>query len=280
MGVTNYYTVDGQMIGYKDANGRKDFLTDNLGSVTAEIDQTGTNRTFDGRYRPYGNSLWSTGTRGAFGWVGTWGYRSTGLSASTHYIRARHYSQANGSWTTVDPIWPNELAYTFVIGRPTYRIDYSGTSPCQKPSCDCKSECSKLENKHHFCDKKYFPPDTTIGAYAFCCNGKPCYCECDYAKNEKNQILKKCLEAHETAHCPPGCCDSGFTGPCKKRPDRGTECAAQMAEIRCLWDSCPRSTISDECNGADKRRKDLCDNFLSTACHGKIPDGFKEKYCS
>jgi len=66
MGVTNYYTVDDQMIGYKDGGGRKDFLTDALGSVTAEIDQTGTNRTFDGRYKPYGGDLWSSGSKEAF----------------------------------------------------------------------------------------------------------------------------------------------------------------------------------------------------------------------
>ena len=75
MPVTNYYTVDGQMIGYKDAGGRKDFLTDALGSVTAEVDQTGATKTFDGRYKPYGGDLSSSGTRGSYGWVGTWGYR-------------------------------------------------------------------------------------------------------------------------------------------------------------------------------------------------------------
>ena len=126
MGVTNYYTVDGQMIGYKDANGRKDFLTDNLGSVTAEIDQSGTNRTFDGRYRPYGNSLWSTGTRGAFGWVGTWGYRGTGLSTSTHYMRARHYSQVSGRWSSVDPSWPSEPGLVYVNVNPSTHVDPSG----------------------------------------------------------------------------------------------------------------------------------------------------------
>ena len=135
MGVTNYYTIDGQMIGYKDANGRKDFLTDNLGSVTAEIDQTGTNRTFDGRYRPYGNSLWSTGTRGSFGWVGTWGYRGTGLNTSTHYMSARHYSQASGSWTSVDPYWPKESAFPYVNGRVAFEIDPSGTGPFKCERC-------------------------------------------------------------------------------------------------------------------------------------------------
>ena len=70
MAVTNFYTVDDQMIGYKDGGGRKDFLVDTLGSVTVEVDQTGTNRTFDGRYKPYGGALWSTGSVGSSGWIG------------------------------------------------------------------------------------------------------------------------------------------------------------------------------------------------------------------
>ena len=121
-----YYTVDGQMIGYKDAAGRKDFLTDALGSVTAEVDQTGATKTFDGRYKPYGGDLSSTGTRGSYGWIGTWGYRKTGLSAPSHYVRARHYSQTSVNWTTIDPLWPNEIAYSYVRGAPTASSDYQG----------------------------------------------------------------------------------------------------------------------------------------------------------
>ena len=121
-----YYTVDGQMIGYKDAGGRLDFLTDALGSVTAEVDQTGATKTFDGRYKPYGGDLSSTGTRGSYGWVGTWGYRGTGLSASSHYVRARHYSKTSGNWTTIDLLWPEQMPYGYANGRTTRTIDPSG----------------------------------------------------------------------------------------------------------------------------------------------------------
>ena len=121
-----YYTVDGQMIGYKTAAGRKDFLTDALGSVTAEVDQTGATKTFDGRYKPYGGDLSSTGTRGSYGWVGTWGYRGTGLSSSSHYVRARHYSKTSGKWPTIDPLWPSEDAYIYVDGMVLRAIDPSG----------------------------------------------------------------------------------------------------------------------------------------------------------
>ncbi len=129
MPVTNYYTIDGQMIGYKDASGRKDYLTDALGSVTAEVDQTGATKTFDGRYKPYGGDLSSNGTRGSYGWVGGWGYRGTGLSASSHYVRARHYSKSSGMWTTKDRIWPIESAFGYSDSNPVFRADPSGLKP-------------------------------------------------------------------------------------------------------------------------------------------------------
>lgn len=131
-----YYTVDGQMIGYKNAGGRKDFLTDALGSVTAEVDQTGATKTFDGRYKPYGGDLSSTGTRGSYGWVGAWGYRGTGLSASSHYVRARHYSKASGAWCMVDPLWPNQSTYTYSSSMPTSRVDPTGLWNVGFTRCD------------------------------------------------------------------------------------------------------------------------------------------------
>lgn len=122
-----YYTVDGQLIGYKDAAGRKDFLTDVLGSVTGEVDQTGTNRTFNGRYMPYGRALWITGSGGSFGWIGSLGYRSINLKETSHYVRARHYSNVAGQWTSQDLIWPND--YSYVNSRPTASTDPSGLTP-------------------------------------------------------------------------------------------------------------------------------------------------------
>ncbi len=128
MPVTNYYTVDGQIIGYKTAAGRKDFLTDSLGSVTAEVDQTGATKTFDGRFKPYGGDLSSTGTKGSYGWVGSLGYRGTGLSSADHYVRTRHYSKMTGSWTTVDESWPEESAYSYLNGMVSNSVDPTGMS--------------------------------------------------------------------------------------------------------------------------------------------------------
>ncbi len=143
MPVTNYYTVDGQMIGYKDAGGRKDFLTDALGSVTAEVDQSGATKTFDGRYKPYGGDLSSTGARGSYGWVGTWGYREANLAASSHYVRARHYSKLSGTWTSVDILWPDTSATSYAWLAPTDTIDPTGLAPCKSNCCEEKMEAAK-----------------------------------------------------------------------------------------------------------------------------------------
>ena len=120
-----FYTMNGQMMAYDSGGVTKDFLTDHLGSITAEIDQTQT-RTYDTRYSAYGRNIWSTGSNCGFGWVGSYGYRETGLFHMSHYVRARHYSYVTGAWSTVDPLWPDESAYGYVGGRATTMIDPSG----------------------------------------------------------------------------------------------------------------------------------------------------------
>ncbi len=147
MPVTNYYTIDGQMIGYKTAAGRRDFLTDALGSVTAEVDQTGATKTFDGRYKPYGGDLSTTGARGSYGWVGSWGYRGTGLSASSHYVRARHYSSIAAQWISIDRLWPYQRSYSYGDGRVTFSIDFFGNFPLQQASGQKK--CKKYNKEEY-----------------------------------------------------------------------------------------------------------------------------------
>jgi hypothetical protein len=100
--VTKYYSVNGQIIGEKvGSNSRVDYLTDALGSVTATVDQNAAVvNTY--RYKPYGAQLSKTGSGPdpAFRWVGSLGYRQTGVNQSDVYVRARHYGTAAGQWTT------------------------------------------------------------------------------------------------------------------------------------------------------------------------------------
>jgi YD repeat-containing protein len=101
---TNYYTVNGQIIGEKTTGGsRIDYMRDALGNVTGTLDQNAQviNRY---RYKPYGELLAKTGTGPdpKFRWVGSWGYRHTSKRFSDVYVRARHYSSQLAQWTTVD----------------------------------------------------------------------------------------------------------------------------------------------------------------------------------
>ena len=71
MPVTNYYTVNGEIIGERTAGSpRVDYLTDALSSVAATVNQSAqVVNTY--RYKPYGALLAKTGTGPdpAFGWL-------------------------------------------------------------------------------------------------------------------------------------------------------------------------------------------------------------------
>lgn len=127
MAVTNYHTVNGEIIGETTSGARIGYLTDGLGSVTATQNSAGTTlATY--RYKPYGSLLAKTGggVDPAFLWVGTFGYRGTGMTHATTYVRARTFAIALGRWTSVDEIWPHEPAFRYGDSNPTSKVDVSG----------------------------------------------------------------------------------------------------------------------------------------------------------
>ena len=135
MPTTYYYTVDSEIIGEHTAGqSRIDYLTDAIGSVVATVDQSQT-VTSTARYKPYGEDLAVTGTRPVFGWNGMSGYRRTGRPHAQEYVRNRIMSTTDGRWTTVDPMWPGEMAYTYVGVNPVNYTDGMGlgvTDGCPK----------------------------------------------------------------------------------------------------------------------------------------------------
>lgn len=155
MPVTNYYTVDGEIIGEKTSGGsRIDYLTDALGSVTATVNQSAqVVNTY--RYKPYGKQLSKSGV-GAdpkFQWVGTQGYRQTGRSYSDVYVRARHYDTSTARWTTKDPIGMDagySEDYIYCLQNPLNRIDASGLISCIQSDC-----CKKIEDAYDRKTDKY-----------------------------------------------------------------------------------------------------------------------------
>src|ERR1043165_962069 len=128
MAVTNYYTVNGQIIGEKTAGGsRVDYLTDALGSVIGTVNQSAqVVNTY--RYKPYGAQLAKTGVGAdpAFQWVGDLGYRPTAKKWSDVYVRRRHFDTAAAMWTSRDILRPMEHDFVYASGNPVVAVDPSG----------------------------------------------------------------------------------------------------------------------------------------------------------
>ncbi|RYG99821.1 MAG: hypothetical protein EON58_02515 [Alphaproteobacteria bacterium] len=146
MPVTNYRTLNGRMRGQTTSGVRTDYLTDALGSVTATVTASATvENTY--RHKPYGERLTKTGTGvdPRFLWTGDTGSRTTGASHAEQYNRARHYGAKQANWTSVDPMWPEELAYAYVDGNPTTWIDPSGMDP----RCSCELDAPPLKGIVH-----------------------------------------------------------------------------------------------------------------------------------
>jgi RHS repeat-associated protein len=141
MGFTAYETIDGQVLSQTSGATTARLVTDALGSVRGR--NTGT--TFDGltSYTPYGVGTAPSGTR--LGWNGSWGYVRTGQTPPDHYVRARHYSSAQGRWISVDYWWPQEKAYCYTRGNPFTRVDSSGKNVT---IVDCKHRCD-VDRRFH-----------------------------------------------------------------------------------------------------------------------------------
>jgi hypothetical protein len=79
MGVTNYATINGVLVGENGPNGTMYYHTDALGSVTMTTDENG-DVLNEYRYKPFGTVKTKTGTAPdpKFLWVGSLGYRQTG----------------------------------------------------------------------------------------------------------------------------------------------------------------------------------------------------------
>ena len=126
---TTYMTVNGKIRSEHRAGEAhsRDFVHDASGNVVG-VYQNGW-LCADAAYEPYGGiyTQWNMESGGyRFTWMGGWGYRQTLAEWSSVYVRARHYSRSIGSWLSVDPLWPDEMAYGYVEGRVMTGVDYWG----------------------------------------------------------------------------------------------------------------------------------------------------------
>lgn len=139
MAVTNYYTVNGEIIGEQTSGqSRLDYLSDALGSVVATVDQTLTMQS-TARYKPYGADLAVNAFTQRYGYAGSWGYRRSGGPHTDLYVRQRYPGTAEGRWSSADPLWPSEASYSYCGSSPTTRVDPYGLSievqECVCPKC-------------------------------------------------------------------------------------------------------------------------------------------------
>ncbi|MEX2242207.1 MAG: hypothetical protein WD716_00010 [Fimbriimonadaceae bacterium] len=127
MPTTNYYTVNGRIVGEKTTGGsRTDYVRDGLGSVVATTDTSGdVVNTY--RYKPYGSQLSKTGA-GAdpkFLWIGAIGGRRT-YDEATIYLRHRHMALLQAMFTSTDGYWPSEPSYGYAMMSPVTLTDPTG----------------------------------------------------------------------------------------------------------------------------------------------------------
>jgi RHS repeat-associated protein len=127
MPVTNYMTFNGQLVGETGPNGTMYYHTDALGSVTMTTNSSGAVLN-EYRYKPSGALLSKSGTSPdpKYMWVGSQGYRQTGLAHSDSYVRHRHVGSTEGRWTTRDRLWPGQRPYAYANGSPAQFTDSSG----------------------------------------------------------------------------------------------------------------------------------------------------------
>lgn len=101
MPVTNYHTVDGEIIGDETSGTQTDYLTDAQGSVTATVNQSA-NVVNTYRYKPFGSQLAKTGAGSdpRFQFLGAHGVDSTGRSVTTHFDRDDVLCSVEGQFLT------------------------------------------------------------------------------------------------------------------------------------------------------------------------------------
>ena len=123
--VTVTYTNFGGRVVAENRNGvKRGYVHDPQGNTTALVDEDG-QITDTWEYSAFGEVESHTGSSPTpFTWNGAHGYYTdpTGLT----YVRARYYNAPNGQWQTMDPLWPNEPAYSYVGGNPITRSDPTG----------------------------------------------------------------------------------------------------------------------------------------------------------
>ena len=211
MPTKTYYSVAGEIIAEETGGVRTDYITDALGSIVGTVDSSqAVVNTY--RFKPYGALLAKTGTAPdpRFLWTGNTGSRTTNLNRAEQYNRARHLGVREGTWTSVDPLWPDEWAYGYVKGNPTTWTDSNGTNPsgsdCSRNFPECPNPDLLLDlirlckNYGTFpCTKKHDVPVSLKVKKTVCCT--ECYSACSNALKVKGGVVCDGSDEKEQIEC-------------------------------------------------------------------------------
>jgi len=245
MAVTNYYTVNSEIIGEHTAGqSRLDYLPDALGSVIETIDQTLTAKS-TARFKPYGADLATTGTTPSFGFTGNTGSRRTGRPHTDQYNQARHLGTTDARWCSIDPKWPLEPAFEYCGSMPVTYIDPSGRqgwcpldTPCMKHAhTPCPDvDCMKNQVWNYY------------GAYMNETAISNCWIQACQYPTWSRQVFWSCIETTVTSYDPVGrhgdftdwlyvlanyrygnCC--GYNQRCSGNPNQGKDCIDRACSV-------------------------------------------------
>ena len=248
MGVTRYCSMNGRLRGETTSGTRTDYLTDALGSITATVNSSAVVvNTY--RYKPYGQQLAKTGA-GAdprYRWTGDTGSRVTNLNRAEQYNVFRHYGSKQAQWTTVDPLWPEEMAYGYVGSSPILFGDPTGMlkqTDCRQRTVEyCRDALANPTNSalRCFCRVSYLLCRFLIRADLEDAQTRRCY-----------NCINKCLFDHYLdRHNPSSPCWSVALDP-KSRA--------------CLYGG-------DECKWYIRCEQKTLTGCLATTCRHSCPHG-------
>lgn len=121
-------------------------------------------------------------------------------------MRARHYPYVTGNWSTVDPLWPSQLAFSYVQGRAVFGIDSTGKNwdDCPKPNRFEDGYRQLKKDMAKFCQYPRVPGTPLYDCYKSCGEPTPAAnAEC---------LCKHATGVYETSF---GCyIDTGANGAC------------------------------------------------------------------
>jgi RHS repeat-associated protein len=147
---TNFHGIGKTLVGESKSGQRTDYLSDGLGSVTGLGSAAALRNSY--RYSPYGFGASGSGSPDdpPFLWLGSLGYRRQRTPVADRYVRARHYSSHTARWTSVDPLWPEQMPYAYASGSPATEVDPSGMV-CEANTYFYEKRCHATRNMLDCC---------------------------------------------------------------------------------------------------------------------------------